>query len=206
MSSTWYSVVKCCRLEIELEWKNLQTEDGLYEDAINWKNYNLIAQEKATVVHMFLPVAWSLTLAGYDINKYKDVYDSAKGISDLLGIVIQSMDDYYDCFSESENCDDKNGDIRNGQFSWLLVQAKDLCTFEQWQQIKLHYGRDNIDSINSVKEIYKDIGIKKVWKKNKEDKLAEIYAKANECFKPEHEVFKRIVLSYVDFCMQVFTG
>ncbi len=87
---------------------------------------------------------------------------------------------------------------------WL--RQRNYVSSEQCQQIKIHYGRDDIDSINSVKEIYKAIGISKIWNTLKTEKFAEIHTKANVYFKPEHEIFKQIVLSYVNFADKVFTS
>lgn len=206
LSSSWYRIVKCCRMEIEFQWKNSKTGEHLNDDAINSENYNLIARHKATAVHMFLPFAWACTLAGYDRYEHAEIYDNGKEICYLLGILGQSMDDFFDSFSEHETVDERDGDIRNGQLTWLLVKAKELGTPEQWQQIKNHYGRNDTESINKVKEIYTNIGIPDIWKKNKDEKRAEIHSKANEIFKPEHEVFKRMLLFFVDYTEDVFTG
>jgi farnesyl diphosphate synthase len=108
-------------------------------------------------------------------------FEVAKEISVMLGRKFQAQDDYLDCFGDPAHIGKVGTDIQDHKCTWLLVTALDLCTSVQRKDIiEQHLGKDNPESIQKIKQLYVDLGIKQIFDKFEDDTYAEITKKIEQ--------------------------
>jgi len=124
-------------------------------------NYKLIVKYKTAYYSFYLPVAVAMLLAG--INSQTS-FEQAAEILLPMGEYFQIQDDYLDCFGDPKVIGKIGRDIEENKCSWLIVQALLHATPRQKKILEQHYGRDNASDVAIVKNIYKEIGVEKIFK------------------------------------------
>ncbi len=152
------------RLDSHLLIENLRN-GSTYLESFNMETYEVMSSLKFGAVWFYLPMTLALVVTGFKMEDNLDLYKKVEQISENFGTLIQVFDDYYDNFCTTPGYDSEDTDIRRGQFTWLLLTAKELCTSkDEVEDLFSHYGIDNDESVNYMKSLYEKIGIHKLVK------------------------------------------
>lgn len=135
------------------------------------QRYTQIVKYKTAFYSFYLPVALGMISCGKDSP---DELGLAKEICCLMGEYFQVQDDYLDCFGDPSVIGKVGTDIQDNKCSWLVVQALDRATPEQREVLKENYGVWNDDKVATVKRLYRDLQLPKVFEKYEEDSYSQI--------------------------------
>lgn len=118
--------------------------------------YKLIVKYKTAFYTFYLPVAAGLIIGGV---KDQTIFERAKEICIQIGEYFQIQDDYLDCYGSPEVIGKIGRDIEEGKCCWLVVQALNAANEEEKQILINHYGKDNKEDVQKVKELYEKLKI-----------------------------------------------
>ncbi|KAG0720185.1 Farnesyl pyrophosphate synthase [Chionoecetes opilio] len=76
-----------------------------------------------------------------------------------MGQFFQVQDDYLDCFGDSSLTGKIGTDIGKGKCTWLSVVALQRATPSQRLIMEEHYGRQEDESVDRVKQLYKELNL-----------------------------------------------
>lgn len=125
-------------------------------DKFTMDRYKSIVKYKTSYYSFQLPVSLAMFMSEiYDAEKHRQ----AKSVLLEMGHYFQVQDDYLDCFGDPDVIGKIGTDIKDGKCSWLIVVALQRATPEQKSILQKCYGQDDDDKINTVKNVYKEIGI-----------------------------------------------
>jgi len=91
-----------------------------------------------------------------------------------IGHFFRVQDDFLDCFGDPKVTGKAGTDIARGKISWLLVVALQRANREQKEVLQSHYGRDEADSVQRVKDVYQQLKLPKVFRAYEEQSYADI--------------------------------
>eukprot|EP00808_Paulinella_micropora_P010676 g3797.t1 len=134
-------------------------------------NYKKICYNKTALYTFYLPVMAGLQIA-CDGNVPSTTSALCDQICRQLGLKFQIQDDYLDCFGDSQVMGKVGTDIRDHKCTWLLLQALGLASPAQLQSLKEWYGKDEEEA--KVKNLYRTLGLPKLYQKQEEKSLREI--------------------------------
>lgn len=130
--------------------------DGLNLDRFTMKRYNAIVRYKTSYYTFQMPVALAMYMAGiFD----PELHRQAKHILLEIGHFLQVQDDFLDCFGDPEITGKEPSDIREGKCTWLAVVALQRASPEQRKIFETYYGNHDQKSIETVKDLYEEIGL-----------------------------------------------
>src|SRR5882724_12047624 len=110
-------------------------------------------------------------LAGYDNKEFKK---KSKEILVKIGLLFQIQDDFIDCFGDSEHTGKIGTDIEDGKCCWPIVTALELCNESQKHILKTNYGLKGKVNVKAVKDVYNEINLIDVYRKEEEERYEEI--------------------------------
>src|SRR5882724_9445574 len=110
-------------------------------------------------------------LAGYDNKEFKK---KSKEILVKIGLLFQIQDDFIDCFGDSEHTGKIGTDIEDGKCCWPIVTALQLCNESQKHILKTNYGLKSKVNVKAVKDVYNEINLIDVYRKEEEERYEEI--------------------------------
>jgi len=135
-------------------------------DHFTMKRYKAIVKYKTSYYSFYLPVALAMHMAEI---KDPNLFSAAKTILLDMGTFFQVQDDYLDCYGDPTVTGKVGTDIQDGKCSWLVTVALQRINAHQRAELAKRYGTHDPDDVNWVKELYNEIGIKKIYKKYEED-------------------------------------
>ena len=142
-------------------------------DRFTIERYRLIVLNKTAYYSFHLPVVVGLILAGLGDAA------AAPGVEQILlrmGEYFQIQDDYLDCYADAAVLGKIGTDIQDNKCGWLVVQALATCNDTQRAELKLHYGKHNVESIAAVKAVYKELNLEKRFEDFEATSHAELLA------------------------------
>jgi geranylgeranyl diphosphate synthase, type II len=105
-------------------------------------------------------------LGGAGIGNQQHLYEFGKN----LGIAFQVQDDYLDAFGNPEKFGKKHGgDIIANKKTFLLIQAMQVCSHTQFDELHQLTGNNDDDKIQKVISIYKSCNVDE-WAKELKQK------------------------------------
>lgn len=107
------------------------------------------------------PLILAMYLANY---KNPEQYEDAKAVLLDIALLFQMKNDYLDCFGNTEVTGRIGNDIQRSKCSWLIVSALEIANPVQKQIIKEHYGKDNVQSVNIIRELYEELNLREIYK------------------------------------------
>ena len=110
-------------------------------------------------------------LAGYDNKEFKK---KSKEILVKIGLLFQIQDDFIDCFGDSGHTGKIGTDIEEGKCCWPIVTALELCNESQKHILKTNYGLKSKVNVKAVKDVYNEINLIDVYRKEEEERYEEI--------------------------------
>jgi farnesyl diphosphate synthase len=152
------------------------------EDCVDLNRFSLdrylkIVEYKTAYYSFYLPVALALLLSGVT---HKSAFKVANDILIPLGVFFQIQDDYLDCFGDPETIGKIGTDIQDNKCSWLVVQALERVTPEQRQLLEQNYGQKDMDKVNTVKQLYRDLNLEQVYRNYEEASYKDMETKINK--------------------------
>lgn len=152
-------------------------EDYVDLNRFSLDRYLKIVEYKTAYYSFYLPVALALLLSGVT---HKSAFKVANDILIPLGVFFQIQDDYLDCFGDPETIGKIGTDIQDNKCSWLVVQALERVTPEQRQLLEQNYGQKDMDKVNTVKQLYRDLNLEQVYRNYEEASYKDIETKINQ--------------------------
>ena len=137
------------------------------------ERYNSIVKYKTAFYSFYLPIALGMIVHGItDIKQY----DNAREILLLMGEYFQVQDDFLDCYGTPEQIGKIGTDIQDNKCSWLVVQALNRASKEQRKTLEDNYGQHDDSKIQKIKQLYKQMGIEKIYLAYEEESYKKIMA------------------------------
>lgn len=133
--------------------------------------YKAIVKYKTAFYTFSFPVKLGMILAGVTETR---VLKEAETILLKVGEYFQIQDDYLDVYGNPDVTGKVGRDIEDGKCSWLVVQALEKGTPEQVSVLKANYGKDDVDCVKVVKEVFREMGLQGVFATYEEEAYAGI--------------------------------
>jgi len=148
--------------------------------------YKKIVKYKTAFYSFYLSVAIGMITSGVEDPA---AFDSAKKICCTMGEYFQIQDDYLDCYGDPTVIGKVGTDIQDNKCSWLVVQALDRVTPEQFDLLKENYGKWDDEKVAKVKALYKELQLEALFKKYEEDSYKDIQKELEDISLVPREVF-----------------
>jgi len=152
--------------------------------------YQKIVKYKTAFYTFYLPVAIGMITSRV---QEKDSYELARTICCQMGEYFQIQDDYLDCFGDPEVIGKVGTDIQDNKCSWLVVQALDRVTPEQREVLEKNYGQWDDAKVATVKALYKDLGLVKVFEDYEENSYELIQKELDKVTTVPRDVFELLL-------------
>ena len=107
-----------------------------------------------------MPVKLALLLSGYADEA---IFAQSRAVLVDMGVYFQVQDDYLDCYGAPEVIGKVGTDIQDNKCGWLIVQALKICSKEQRELLKEHYGRKSAESEAKVKALYRELDLTSIY-------------------------------------------
>lgn len=78
----------------------------------------------------------------------------------MIGQLYNIQDDYLDVFGDPQVMGKIGTDIMQGKCSWMIVCALESANEQQLQVIKEHYGKENDESVEKIKQVFKQLRLR----------------------------------------------
>ncbi|CAH8542057.1 unnamed protein product [Schistosoma curassoni] len=114
--------------------------------------FEAITHWKTGFYTFYLPVACGMILA--EVDDTDDIFENVQYILLKLGNYFQAQDDYLDCFGDSKITGKVGTDIAEGKCTWLIVEALKYLSPEQYKILKTNYGKPDLKSQQTVRNLY----------------------------------------------------
>jgi len=85
-------------------------------------------------------------------------------VSLRIGFLLQTQDDFPDCFGQPEVTGKLGTDIQDAKCTWLVVTALQKVSNSQRIILEENFGRKCENSANRVKQVYRKLGLEKAFK------------------------------------------
>jgi len=144
-------------------------------DKFNMKYYTRIITYKTAFYSFYLPAASALIACNIvDSNALK----ACEEICVAMGVKFQIQDDYLDCYGDPEHIGKVGTDIFDHKCTWLLVIALQMMNEGQRKTLEANYGNGIEDkkAEQTIKELYKELDLEKVYEKQEADSLQQCTA------------------------------
>ncbi|RWS20917.1 farnesyl pyrophosphate synthetase-like protein [Leptotrombidium deliense] len=119
--------------------------------------YNRMVSGKTAYCTFILPVRLCLCLLNLTDKKLRHW---ATSVAQKIGILFQAQDDFIDVYGDSNQTGKIGTDIRNGKCTWLVVHALTIMNENQRHTFVQHFGKNDDESENIVKDIFQQINMK----------------------------------------------
>ncbi|RWS19336.1 farnesyl pyrophosphate synthase-like protein, partial [Leptotrombidium deliense] len=119
--------------------------------------YNRMASGKTAYCTFILPVRLCLYLLNLTDE---NLHHWATTVADKIGILFQTQDDFIDVYGDNNQTGKIGTDITNGKCTWLVVHALTNMNDNQRKTFVQHFGKNDDESVNIVKGIFRQINIK----------------------------------------------
>lgn len=142
-------------------------------DKFSLSKHSFIVIFKTAYYSFYLPVALAMFAAG--INEESDL----KQVEDVLiplGEYFQIQDDFLDCFGTPEQIGKIGTDIKDNKCSWIINKALELVNEDQRKLLDENYGRKDDESEAKCKQLFKDLGIDKIYYEYEENVATKLRA------------------------------
>jgi farnesyl diphosphate synthase len=142
--------------------QSLDTRTGLEKriDTYTPDRYAAIVKYKTSYYSFYLPVSLAMAMAGVRDNTTKE---QARSLLLEMGHFFQVQDDYLDCFGDTDTTGKIGTDIADCKCSWLVVAALQRASPVQRQIIMENYGQHDPAKIDTIKQLYVDMGIPELY-------------------------------------------
>ncbi|KAF9002971.1 isoprenoid synthase domain-containing protein [Cyathus striatus] len=162
---------------------------------------NLISKYK-TAYSYYFPVALGLTITGIPLpsqvsSSSSNPYEVAKTILMSMGEYYQVQDDFFDFAGPPEKIGKIGTDIVDNKCSWCIVTALNLATPEQRKILEDNYGRKNKECEGRVKEVFEEVGLRRVYAEYEESAVAELRRKIEGVVEGEDGLKKEVFESFL---------
>ncbi|RMJ21638.1 farnesyl pyrophosphate synthetase [Aspergillus sp. HF37] len=165
------------------------------EDKVDLANFSMekymfIVTYKTAYYSFYLPVALALHyLQLASSENLRQTHD----ILIPLGQYFQVQDDFLDAYGDPSVIGKIGTDIQDNKCSWLINQALQRCNEEQRKTLDAAYGRKDSQLEATVKDIFKELALDKVYYEYEEKTVGELREKiaaVNESGGLKKEVFE----------------
>lgn len=154
------------------------------------ERYQQIVKYKTAYYTFYLPVAMGMITSGLTSP---EAYATAERICCSMGEYFQIQDDYLDCYGKPEVIGKIGTDIQDNKCSWLVVQALQRASPIQRRTLMDNYGKWDDKKVQRVKDLYKEMGIEKIFHDYEEASYAEIQRELDALTVMPRDVFELLL-------------
>ncbi|KAI8800497.1 geranyltranstransferase [Cladochytrium replicatum] len=140
-------------------------EDDVDLTRFSIQKHAYIVEYKTAYYSFYLPVACAMRMVGIEAEH---AYAQARDVLLPLGEYFQVQDDYLDCFGDPTLIGKIGTDIEDNKCSWLINRALSIATPEQRRALDENYGKKDSECARRVKEVYQDMGLRRVYEQYEE--------------------------------------
>ncbi|XP_055679662.1 farnesyl pyrophosphate synthase-like [Lutzomyia longipalpis] len=120
-----------------------------------------IATKKTAHSSIYTPTELALNLIdSRNLQALKD----AKNVLYEIGIFMQNQDDFLDCYGDPAVTGKVGTDIQDNKCTWLVAAFLERANEAQKEILKETYGKKDEKSVQIVKQLYEDVGLRKVFR------------------------------------------
>ncbi|KAI0321226.1 farnesyl diphosphate synthase [Amylostereum chailletii] len=144
-------------------------EDDVDLSKFSLDRHKIIVIFKTSLYSFYLPIALALVICGFPMTgrdwwiRRPDVYKLAFEILVPLGNLFQIQDDYIDYAGTPKQIGKVGTDIVDNKCSWCIATALALASPEQRAILDASYGRKDAAAEARVKEVYREVGLDRVY-------------------------------------------
>jgi farnesyl diphosphate synthase len=164
--------------------------DATSLQGFNIEMYSQIAIKKTALYTFYLPIAAGMMLCGVSDQ---EVLTQCRAICEELGTKYQIQDDYLDCFGDVDVTGKIGTDIQDHKCTWLMITALLLASLEQKSILQSNYGKSDEKSVERIKNMYIELGLKEAYLKQEQESYEKIKVKVEECSLIPRGVFMPIL-------------
>jgi len=146
-------------------------EDHVDLDNFSSEKVRFIMIYKTAYYSFYLPVA--LALHYLQLATPKNL-QQARDILIPMGEYFQIQDDYLDVYGSAEQIGKIGTDIQDNKCSWVVNTALSKANPEQRETLDRCYGRKDQGMEARCKEVFREIGVERLYAEFEEKKVAEI--------------------------------
>jgi len=166
---------------------DLAVDSKSFQSFFSLERYQKIVKYKTSYYTFFLPIASAFALSGQDdaplLRKMEE-------ICLLFGEYFQIQDDFLDCFGNVEQTGKIGTDIEDFKCSWLAVQFLMRASPTQLQTFRQHYGSKEKASVQQIKQLYVELGIKQIFEEYEKTAFEAISGSISQV---DHAGLKRVL-------------
>ena len=133
--------------------------------------YKRIVKFKTAYYTFATPMRAGLMIGGVSDEEIHSVVEK---VALEIGEKFQIQDDYLDAFQDPKILGKIGRDIEDHKCSWVCVKTLELANDEQRKRFEDNYGYDDEEKVKTIKQIYNEVGIPEVYKKQEEDSLQRV--------------------------------
>jgi len=159
-------------------------------DRFTLERYRQIVKYKTAYYTFYLPVAMGMITSGVTSAS---AFGTAERICCIMGEYFQIQDDYLDCYGEPEVIGKVGTDIQDNKCSWLVVQALDRASAAQRKVLLENYGKWDDKNVARVKDLYKEMGLEKIFQDYEEASYVEIQRELDALTVMPRDVFELLL-------------
>lgn len=124
-------------------------------------------------------------------------YDLASSILVSLGVYFQIQDDFLDYSGTPEQIGKIGTDIVDNKCSWCINTALRLASPAQRETLDANYGRKDKTCEDRIKQIYEELGVRKVYAEYEERAVGELRAKISTIVEVPNGLRKEVFESFL---------
>lgn len=178
-------------------------EDKVDLSKFSLEKHRFIVLYKTAFYSFYLPVACAMLISRipetYTVPPSATVhpYKIASSILLPLGEYFQIQDDYLDYSGTPEQIGKIGTDIVDNKCSWVINTALNLATPAQRAILDENYGRKDAEKEETVKAVFAEIGVGKVYEEYEERAVKELKRKIGEIVEVEGGLKKEVFESFL---------
>ncbi|KAI1305188.1 Farnesyl pyrophosphate synthase [Halotydeus destructor] len=156
----------------------MASDAGRRGDLANFtpENYDTLRKYNNSSYTTILPYRLAAYFAGLDDAV---VHEAIETIAHKIGMYFIIQDDYIDVFVDDHIKGKPGTDIANGKCSWLIVKALQVANSDQRRVLAESYGQFDQTKVDQVKEVYLQLNLEEIYRKQEKETLQEIYELIN---------------------------
>lgn len=138
-------------------------------DGFTMANYKTLVRINVSQTNFCLPVGLALHLAGLSGT---NIHEQAHAILHEIGYFVEVTRDFVNCYVDPDGVD-----IQTGRLTWLITLACQRANQQQRQILEDNYGTDDNQKAQAVKQVYKELNLKKMLRAHIEEKRSDVLSR-----------------------------
>lgn len=161
------------------QYRAIHTKD---QDVLSFTMERLKTEMKcsASFSGLHVPTLAAMHLAGCTNSTTSEYLQKIESMCFEVGEYFQFQKDFLNCYVDSRVTGKEATDIQEGKCTWLAVTCIQRATKTQKEIMKRFYGKDNLESVDRVKQLYDELSIRDLCAMHEEESYNAISRKIQQ--------------------------